>query len=69
MAAKAISIRDLAEKTGLSYCYVSNLITGCKHSEKGLSAIINALGMNQILRDIEPTGGASDADQHVQEGK
>lgn len=49
MTAKCVSLRDLAEKTGLSYGYVSNLISGSKKSEKGLSAIYQALGMDQIL--------------------
>ena len=53
MAAKGVSLRDLSEKTGLSYGYVSNLISGSKKSEKGLSDIIQALGMDQVLRDME----------------
>jgi len=49
MTATCVSISDLAEKTGLSYGYISNLISGSKKSEKGLSAIIRALGMERIL--------------------
>lgn len=53
MAAKDISTRDLATITGLSYCYVSNLISGSKVSIKGIEKIIDALGMKGVLSDIE----------------
>lgn len=52
MAAKGISIRDLAAKTGLSYGYVSNLISGSKDSYIGKQKIEDALGM-KIWSDSE----------------
>jgi transcriptional regulator with XRE-family HTH domain len=52
MAAKGISIRDLATKTGLSYGYVSNLISGSKDSYKGKQRIESVLGV-KIWSDSE----------------
>lgn len=57
LAAKAMTIRDLATKTGLSYCYTSNLISGCKFSTEGQRKIEAALGMKpgSIWSDPETT--------------